>query len=113
MNIQGLNAAIPTSDQLHGLNPAQRKKSVEDAIEVVLNAIEQERHAPDLWETEFLLLAMAAVLRGQHWLAATNIAKALALAEERSPEAKMETAEPWPMHRMHATLQAVRAAPFQ
>lgn len=113
MDIEKLKATIPSGQRLHQLNPRDRKKSVEDAIEVVLSAIEREGRNPDVWETDALLHAMGAVLRGQHWLAATNVDLALTPSDNRSPEAKIEAESSWSAQKMRRTLDAVRAAPYE
>ena len=111
MNVEALRAAMPDGDQLQGLDPYQRKKAAEDAIQMVLTAIAKDRVVPDVWETEHLLLALAAVVRSQPFLAVQCLHNAMTLADGRSPEAKLEAQEAWSIQRLESTLQAIRAIP--
>lgn len=112
MQRDALLAAMPSDEALHALNPYQQKKAVEDAIQAVISAIANDHNNPDLWETDHLVGALAAVLSGWYRLALQRAEHALIPPAKRSDQAKLQATEAWSTSRLEGTLQAVRAIPL-
>jgi hypothetical protein len=111
MDRDALVATLPDNAVFSAMSPYQRKTTVEDFVEAVLEAIEVDGREPDDWETGDLAAALGFI--GCHWYHAGLAAaeRALTPPEQRSPLAVILPAGALPMLHLRKGLASVRLIP--
>lgn len=108
MNVKDLLAVIPDEAVLERLDAAGRKRVVLNAVDDIICALDAEGRNADVWESNMLLRAMAAVLRAQYDRAADDLRLVLEPASQRRSDTLLETAESMSPDALREILSALR-----
>lgn len=85
MNRDQLIGQFPPAHGWHQRSSMQKKKAVEDSIELVLQAIEAEDRQPDRWEADDIAAAIGYTGGRMYTAALVMLERALAPENERAP----------------------------
>jgi hypothetical protein len=85
MNRAALLAPLPNNDAFNGMTPQQRKGVVEDFINSIFDALEEDNRDPDAWEADMLSQALGRLAAGWYNAALTVAEKSLTPPDQRAP----------------------------
>lgn len=108
MDVDALRAQLPTRETMLALDPIGQKRAIEDAVEMVLNAIGEDGRDPDPFESDHLIEAMSVVLSGHFNLAIPYLRYAAGGAAIREAGWVLQEHGPQTLDFMRSMLKALR-----